>query len=153
MSWAILGLLTIIVTVLVIGFVLIAYGVIRASQATAATLISFDQRASKERQAHREMQIALIDRIMSQNWESVRAYETAQTTEPGGFYAPEEQSEAMTLVMPRPSEPEEPYVEQTGPSWGSSSRVQERADMLDDAERLAQEDDLDSYSAERDRAS
>ena len=107
----------------------------RISANVLATLISFDQRAQKERDANRQQMQGLIDRLMSGDWEAVRGHELAAETEPGGFFAPAEQSEEPTQVVT--------------PTWGSMSTAQGRADALDEVEKLAREDDLDSWTAER----
>jgi hypothetical protein len=156
MNWAILGAGLFLITVLLVIIIRFTVTVSRMSSNALASLISFDQRTHTERELHRQQVQGLIDRIMSGDWESVRLHEGARETEDGGFFTPDEQEEDLEAVLksiPRPpnspDEDEEPYVEQERGRWGSGSRAQDRADLLDDAAALAQEDDLDSFDRER----
>lgn len=154
MTWAILGTGVGVIALLVWALVSFALGTLRNAQSTAAMLISFDQRAQEERRAHREQTMGLIDRFLSGDWEAVRLHEGTAHTEPGGFFSPTDQEEEIMDVVhsvPRHEDEEEPYVEQNLGGWGSADRTESVADALDDAAKLAEEDDLDSMDADRQR--
>lgn len=153
MTWAILGIGTLVVTVLLVLIVRFTVTVSRMSANALASVLSIDQRAQQEREASRQMTMGLIDRFLSGDWEAVRLHEGARETEWGGFISPKEQSEEEQEVVadiPRPEEDdEEPYVEQIRSSWGHVNAMRDRAEQMDEAASLAAEDDLDGVEAER----
>lgn len=161
MTWAILGVGAFVMIVLVWGIISVALGVLKSSQSTTVTLISYDQRAHQERKEHREQMMGLIDRFLSGDWEAVRLHEGASSTPDGGFFSPQQLKDAQDAAddvlseVPRPmtdeEDDEEPYVEQVRTGWGSASRAEERADAIDEVANLAEEDDLDSFDADRER--
>ena len=135
MTWALLGVLIVTLTITLFWVFRLTVTVSKTSSNALASLISFDQRAQVERSESRQQVQALVDRIMSQDWEAVRMHESADETPDGGFFAPQEQ-EDTEITLERPG-------------WGSMSTAQERADQLDAMQSLAEEDDLDRYEEER----
>ena len=137
MTWAILGLLIVALTITLFWVFRLTVTVSKMSSNALAVTVSFDQRAQAERQAHREQVQGLVDRIMSMDWEAVRLHEGIDDTEPGGFFTPQEQHDAsdeVTIIKPG--------------GWGSGSSAQGNADLLDEVQSLAEQDDLDGHLAE-----
>jgi hypothetical protein len=136
-TWALLSVLVVTLAITLFWVFRLTVTVSKTSSNALASLISFDQRAQQERESHRTQVQGLIDRLMSGDWEAVRLHEGAAETEEGGFFAPSEQTDeqATEILPPRAS-------------WGTARTAQERADLLDEVESLAAEDDLDGKRAE-----
>lgn len=134
MIWALLGFGIAVVIVLSWLCAHFAVTLSKTIQGALATTVALDERAQRDRDASRAQIQGLVDRLMSQNWEAVRAHELAQGTEEGGFFPPGEQSE--------PEGP--PLLEQIMPKWGHASALRDFFDReADPGEALAEEDELD----------
>lgn len=141
MTIAILGILGVALCSTLIMVVRLTVTVSRTSSNALASLISFDQRAQQERDSHRAEVRGLVDRLLTGDVESIRVFESAEDTEPGGFYSPEEQED----------DEEEPYARIEGAPWATASPMRERLDRIAEVDALANEDDLDGFTADRDR--
>jgi hypothetical protein len=127
--WALLGIFIIEMIVLSWLIVRLTVTVSRASSNALASLVAIDAR-------HSQTQRALVDRIISQDWQTVRTYESSEEPSDNGFFAPDDSE--VTQEMPQ------------GGLWGSIRTAETSAAALDDALSLAAEDELDLTRAEKD---
>jgi hypothetical protein len=143
MIWALLGFGVFVVIVLSWNVAHLSVTISKITQSAQASTLSIIDRTQRDRQADRVILKGLVDRLMSQNWESVRLHEGASTTPDGAFISPSDQKKETESAQAA-------FVDQIRPKWGHTSALADFFERApDEGEQLAAEDQLDLLPEER----